>query len=217
MLYLLRHGQTDWNTEPARCQGWADVPLNDVGRQQARAEGRRLADRGVRLVVTSHLLRARQTAELARDELVAAAAAGPSAHEDPEALVPIIVDERLAETRRGDWEGRTFTDIVRDDPEGWRRYRERPETFRFPGGESLLEQQRRVLAGLRDVAAQRRVALLVTHGGSIRLIRAFVEGRGLADYHHLRLENGDVLALPCTGLVERVQGFLAEQSQEESR
>jgi broad specificity phosphatase PhoE len=72
MLYLLRHGQTDWTIRPTRCQGWVDVPVNDVGREQARAEAERLANHGIRRVVTSHLLRARETAQIVRTTLEAA-------------------------------------------------------------------------------------------------------------------------------------------------
>ena len=68
-LYVVRHGQTDWNLEPARCQGWAEVPLNATGRRQAREEGVRLLDAGVELMITSHLLRARQTAEIISEAL----------------------------------------------------------------------------------------------------------------------------------------------------
>ena len=68
-IYLLRHGQTDWNVEPARCQGWADVPLNETGRAQARDRGRALRGRGLELIVTSHLRRARETAAIVREEL----------------------------------------------------------------------------------------------------------------------------------------------------
>ncbi len=213
LLYLIRHGQTDWNVEPARCQGWADVPLNEDGREQARTQARTLAGRGIGLIVTSHLLRARQTAEIIRAELEArersngaAVCPGPP---EPDG-VPLLVDERLAETRRGDWEGRRFSDIIRDDPQTWRRYREHPESFRFPGGESLAEHQRRVLAAVRDVAADGRTAALVTHGGSIRLVRAFLEGGGIETVHRMPVANGGIVEVPTAGLTERIEAFLSE-------
>jgi len=212
-LYLVRHGQTDWNVEPARCQGWADVPLNEHGRAQARAEARSLAGRGIERIVTSHLLRARQTAEIILAELGsveppvgAVAGSGP---EGP-ARVRLLVDERLAETRRGDWEGRRFTDIMRDDPQRWRSYREHPESFRFPGGESLVEQQRRVLAAVRDAVAGGRTAALVTHGGSIRLFCAFLEGCGIEALPRMTVATSDVVEVPAAGLAERIDAFLSE-------
>jgi len=215
MILLLRHGQTDWNVEPARCQGWADVSLNEAGRAQARDQGRALRGRGLELIVTSHLARARETAELVREELLSepdaaaqsvatAGAAGPPAGR----AIPLIVDPRLAETHRGDWETRLFAEIVAGEPDAWSLYREHPDTFRFPGGESLAEQQRRVLACLRDVALDGRQTLLVTHGGSIRLVRCFLEGRSIATFHQDSTHNGGVEELPVAGLAQRIGTFL---------
>jgi len=85
-ILLLRHGETDWNREPARCQGWAEVHLNENGRAQARDQGRALAGRGIELIVTSHLARARETAEIVRTQL------GGD--------VPLIVDTARRKLRR---------------------------------------------------------------------------------------------------------------------
>jgi broad specificity phosphatase PhoE len=209
-LYLVRHGQTDWNLEPARCQGWAAAPLNSTGRAQARELGETLRGAGIELIVTSHLLRARQTAEELREELREGLREkrreerrGELGHD-----VLLTVDRRLAETDRGAWQGRTFTSIARDEPVAWAAYREHPETFRFPRGESLAEQQRRVLAAVRDAALTGHVALLVTHGGSIRLLRAFLDGRGIAAFHDVKVPNGEVLELDATGLAARIGAFL---------
>jgi len=210
MILLLRHGQTDWNVEPARCQGWADVPLNETGRAQARDQGRALRGRGLELIVTSHLPRARETAAIVRAELLAdtpdplSRAAGDSSG-DP---LPLIVDPRLAESDRGRWESRAFAEIMASEPEAWRAYRERPGSFRFPGGESLAEQQRRVLACVRDVALDGRRALLVTHGGSIRLVRCFVEGRGIDTFHQDATHNGALDEVGDDDLAQRIESFL---------
>jgi broad specificity phosphatase PhoE len=193
-LFLVRHGQTDWNREPARCQGWAEVELNEEGRAQARDLGRALAGRAVELVVASHLVRARETAELIHAELGGE--------------LPFIVDPRLAETHRGEWETRRFSSIMREGPDRWRHYREHPEAFRFPGGESLGIQQRRVLACLRDCALDGRTAVLVTHGGSIRLTRCFLEGRGIDAFHASTTANGHVDEVGADGLAERIDAYL---------
>jgi broad specificity phosphatase PhoE len=204
-LFLLRHGQTDWNVEPARCQGWQDVGLNETGREQARARGRALRGRGVELIVSSHLRRALETAELVREELLAA---GDEVDSGGVADLPLVVDPRLAETQRGRWEGRLFVDIIREEPAEWRAYREHPETFRFPGGESLAEQQTRVLAALRDAALDGRTPLLVTHGGAIRLVRRFLDVRGAEALHTPATTNGGVEEILESGLVERIDAAL---------
>ncbi len=221
MILLLRHGQTDWNLEPARCQGWAGVPLNETGRAQARDQGRALRGRGLELIVSSHLARAHETAELVRDSLleesagdvVPAGAAGTKTGPQPQDPLPLVVDPRLAETDRGGWEGRPFAEIVAAEPDAWRHYREHPGTFRFPGGESLAEQQLRVLACLRDVALDGRRALLVTHGGSIRLARSFLGGRGMNAFDQDEAHNGALAEVDPAGLAERIERFLLETAQ----
>ncbi len=193
-LLLVRHGQTDWNREPARCQGWAEVELNDAGRAQARDLGRALEGRGVQLVVSSHLVRARETAEIVHAQLGGE--------------LPFVIDPRLAEAHRGEWETRRFSSIMSEEPEVWQDYREHPQTFRFPGGESLEIHQRRVLASLRDCALDGRTALLVTHGGSIRLARCFLEGHGLDAFHATRADNGGIDEVRTEGLAARIDAYL---------
>ena len=63
ILYLARHGETDWNAA-GRWQGQSDVPLNDLGRDQARRLGEALRDKGVTAIVSSDLSRARETATM---------------------------------------------------------------------------------------------------------------------------------------------------------
>ena len=193
-ILLIRHGETDWNREPARCLGWAEVGLNETGRAQARDQGRALAGLGLELIVSSHLRRARETAEIVRGELGG---------------LELVLDPRLAETHRGEWEQRLYAEIMAEDAGTSREYREHPETFRFPGGESLADQQRRVLAALRDVARDGRATLVVTHGGSIRLTRCFLDGRGLADFHESGIANGGADEVPAAGLAERIGEALA--------
>jgi phosphoserine phosphatase len=199
VLYFVRHGETDWNREPTRCQGWADVPLNDAGRRQAREQGSRLRGAGIQTIVSSHLRRAAETAELIREELGG--------------WLPLQLDERLAETRRGRWEGRTYADIMDEEPEQWRCYREQPQEFCFPAGESLVDQQRRMLAAVREVAAEGRTTLVVTHGGSIRLLLAFLDDAGVQAFHTMTVANSDLLEVPCEGLAAHIDAFLAAPAQ----
>jgi broad specificity phosphatase PhoE len=151
-IWLARHGETDANAE-GRVQGSIDEPLNDRGREQARAlaqEARRL---NLRALYTSQLRRARETAEIVGAELGLEA----------------IVDERFAESHRGDWEGRLIADIKRTDPDAWQGSLALESAgFRFPGGESLEEHAARVEAALADVAAGPLPALVVCHGGTMR-------------------------------------------------
>ena len=87
-LYIIRHGETVWNTE-GRLQGRADIELNENGIRIARVTARGMADIPFDLAITSPLKRARQTAELVLDDR----------------NVPILEDARLEEITFGEWEG----------------------------------------------------------------------------------------------------------------
>jgi broad specificity phosphatase PhoE len=181
MILLARHGQTDDNVEPVRVQGSRDVPLNDTGRAQARALAARVRAEqpDVAALWSSQLVRARETAEIVGTEL---------------GLEP-RVDARLAETARGDWEGRRWDEIATADPEGVAAWRRAGAGFRFPGGESLAEQQARVLAALADVRAAASPALVVCHGGSIRVALCAADPRGLDAFHAWDVPNGTLVRL----------------------
>ena len=135
MILLARHGETEFNVPPQRFMGRTDEPLNDRGREQARALAAAVKDRGLAAIWSSQLARARETAE------IVGAAVG----------VTPRVDERFAESHRGRWEGRRWADVEREEPEAWAAWRRGGADFRFPEGESLAEHQERVLAGLDAV------------------------------------------------------------------
>jgi probable phosphoglycerate mutase len=182
VIWLARHGETDFNREPARVQGHTDVGLNPRGREQARALAVRIAA-GERptSIYTSHLLRARETAAIL----------GAGVGVEP------VVDERLAESRRGVWEGRLWADIRRTDPEGYAAWRGAGAGFRFPGGESLAEQMERVVACLTDVARAPGAlpAVVACHGGTIRVALCHTHPRGLDVFHDWDVPNGALIGL----------------------
>ena len=173
MILLARHGETDDNREPIRIQGSRDTPLNPAGHRQAAELADRVAGEGIRSLYTSQLLRARQTADVVGERL---------------GLEP-IVDARFAEADRGQLEGRYWKDVARDDPELYAAWRAAGADFRFPGGESLGEQMQRVLAGLEDVRAGELPALVVCHGGSIRVALCARDGRDLHAFHDFEVPN----------------------------
>jgi broad specificity phosphatase PhoE len=179
-LYLARHGETNDNREPIRVQGFTDTPLNDTGRRQAAELAERVAPLGIVSLWTSDLSRARETADIvgARLEL------------EPRP------DARLREANRGEWEGHRFIDIEREQPERYDAWRRAGNGFRFPGGESLRDQLERVLAALADVRASGELpALVVCHGGSIRVALCARDPRGLDAFHDFEVPNVGVFEL----------------------
>ena len=107
-IYMIRHGQTDWNAQ-IRMQGQKDIPLNDTGRRQASGNGRALqallGDDAEKFdFVASPLHRTRETMELIR-EAMGLARSG------------YRMDDRLKEVSFGDWEGYTMAELEREMPE----------------------------------------------------------------------------------------------------
>ena len=179
-VVLARHGETNDNREPIRVQGFRDTPLNEVGREQARELAERVAGDGFRSLWSSDLTRARDTA------LTVGARIGLEPRLDP----------RLREANRGRWEGRLFVEIEQDEPELYAAWRRAGAEFRFPGGESLTEQLHRVMAALDDVCAAGELpALVVCHGGSIRVVLCEHDPRGLDAFHDFTVPNVALVAL----------------------
>ncbi len=190
MILLARHGETDDNVPPLRFQGQRDTPLNDNGRAQARELAERVAalDPPVASLWASDLSRARETAEIVGARI---------------GLAPSL-DERLREGWRGEWEGFLFEEIERSDPERYAAWRN-PDAeigFRFPGGESLAEQQARVLACLSEIASIEGAspALVVCHGGSIRALLCRQDPRGLAAFHDFAVPNVALVPVEAAAL-----------------
>jgi broad specificity phosphatase PhoE len=180
LILLARHGETDDNVPPARVQGWRDVPLNERGREQARRLAVAAARDEPRALWSSHLLRARETAEIVGAEL------GLEAR----------LDARLAESNRGAWEGRLLDDVRREEPDLWAAWRRAGAEFRFPGGESLEEHMRRVSHALDEIAMGHSPALVICHGGTIRCAFARGNPRGLDAFHELEVPNAELMRLP---------------------
>jgi probable phosphoglycerate mutase len=179
-LYLARHGETNDNREPIRVQGFTDTPLNETGRKQAAELAERVAPLGIASLWSSDLSRASETAKIVGDRL---------------GLEPRL-DARLREANRGEWEGYRFIDIEREQPERYAAWRRAGEVFRFPGGESLRDQLERVMAALDDVRAGGELpALVICHGGSIRVALCARDPRGLDAFHDFEVPNVGVFEL----------------------
>lgn len=168
-ILLLRHGETTWNRE-GRMQGWAPTPLTDRGREQARRAGAAIADAyAVDRIVASDLRRTRETTA----ELL-------SAGLEPTAPEPAF-DRRWRERSFGDLQGLTVEAVFEGHPEysllhsGVAGARATP-----PNGESLIDTHERVIDGWEELVAEgdpKETVLVVTHGGPLFLLLAYVRGQ----------------------------------------
>jgi broad specificity phosphatase PhoE len=143
-VLLVRHGETDWNREH-RWQGWADVPLNELGRRQAVELAARLRGVPLEAVYSSDLRRAYETAEL-----VAA-----------EHGLPVVADSGLREIDVGSWSGLTKPEIDERFGGEWPADAETDD-----------EHTARVRAAVSRILREHPTGtvLLVTHGGTMRAL-----------------------------------------------
>ncbi len=167
LLWLVRHGQTEWN-RIGRYQGQADEPLNAAGIAQAHELASRLANEPFDAIVSSDLSRARQTAEIIAGTL------GMS----------IILDPRLREIDQGEWEGMYFTDLVSRFEQELLKHHGDP-SIGPPGGETVTQVAIRANAAADDIARNYPggKVLVVSHGLTISTLLASARGTPLSEVY----------------------------------
>lgn len=163
-IILVRHGQTAWNKDE-RIRGRSDIPLDEVGLEQAQATARYIAARWpLTAVYASPLQRAMDTAR------AIAAAQGL----EPQPL-PGLLDLSF-----GRWEGLPIPEVQARYPDLWRAWLEAPHTVHFPDGECLDDVRERSTAALRDVVNRHpgETVALVAHRVVNQVLLCAVLGLG---------------------------------------
>lgn len=178
-VHLVRHGETDWNTE-GRLQGHTDIPLNTRGIEHANAAARALAGRPITAVISSDLARAQQTA------VPIATQAG----------VPLIRDPALRERHYGSAEGRLNTDLDREFG-GKLHERWADHDFAFEGGETRREAHVRLAQFFSRLLATPPAGeiVVVSHGGALRVARGVLERVAVEDLPKWAFKNGEVTTI----------------------
>ncbi|MEQ1717834.1 MAG: histidine phosphatase family protein [Hyphomicrobium sp.] len=181
-LYLIRHGETDWN-RAQRYQGQADIPLNDKGRLQAARNGDALKHLMPSIAtadfVSSPLSRADETMEILRRSLGLPAG---GFRREPE----------LMELHYGHWEGQLAAELPRTDPIGLAEKIADPFGWRPNGGESYADLMVRTARWLASVT---RDTVAVTHGGVTRVARGTLMGLDTREVPMLDVPQDRVLVL----------------------
>ena len=175
MLYIMRHGKTDWNAEK-RLQGRTDVPLNEEGRQMARNAREEYKDINFDICYCSPLIRARETAELLLE--------GRN--------VPIVFDDRLMEMSFGIYEGKANCAKAPDSP--IRTFFKKPEEYKgVENGETFDELFKRTGDFLKEVIepelAKGKDIIIVGHGAMNSSIICQVRGLSIKDFWSEDIEN----------------------------
>ena len=150
-LYLIRHGQTDWNLE-GKIQGRTDIPLNQTGLEQAAMLAKGMEHRPVTRIFSSPLKRALQTAQIIGESRNA----------------PVEIVEDLQEVDFGRWEGLTWEQARQQDPEIYKRWLLNPVEAAPPGGELQDEVRRRMGRAVRTLMERMDGdAAVVSHGAAL--------------------------------------------------
>ncbi len=155
-LYIIRHGQTDWNIAK-KIQGRQDIPLNGRGRYQAGCLKKAMEDRPVTAVFSSPQIRAMETAK-------AVASSSGSV------VIPV---KDLMEINYGSWEGKTEEELLQEDRALYEAWWSHPAETAPPGGESISQVNERCQQAWKEIKPQLTGdAAIVAHGG---LLAHFME------------------------------------------
>ena len=176
-LYVVRHGETEYNAH-GRFAGSTDVPLNGVGYTQAGQLAEKLSEISFDRIVTSPMLRARQTADIINR--------GRS--------LPLAVMDGFAERNMGVYEGLTRSEAKERYPQTWARMSSKGLDEGPDGGETIRQCEERVCFALKELihASGSKTVLLVCHGFVARLINRHFLQLDDDEMHSFSLDNCEV-------------------------
>lgn len=186
-IYLLRHGQTDWNLEQ-KIQGHLDIPLNETGRKEALICLEKIVSFDINNIVSSDLIRAKESAQIINEKL----------------HLPICFDSRLREIHFGDLQGRIIQGIKQNE---WDVFNKKPRQL---NAESLNDVYHRVKSFFDEIDNAKNT-LVVTHGGVIRMAKYLSQNPHSFDWNeyektalHLKIKNTEVFKWSKNSLLERI-------------
>jgi probable phosphoglycerate mutase len=187
-ILLIRHGETDWNTEK-RLQGHLDIGLNAEGLRQAQALGLALLNEPLDAIYASDLQRAKHTAK---------------AIATPRGMV-VQTDVGLRERCYGAFEGLRHVDISERYPQEFAAWRAREMDARYPDGQNVAETLRefstRVLHAIIGIAsrANHKKIAIVTHGGVLECVYRDATGIGYAPPRDFDILNASINRIVWNG------------------
>ncbi len=172
MIYLVRHGQTDWNKRKI-IQGLANtIGLNETGKKQAISLSRYFANKHLSQIISSPLERAYQTAQIIAKEK----------------NMKVFVDTHFKEIDYGIWSGKTGKEVKKMYPKEWEAFVNDPENFKFGKGESIKNFYRRVSMGIERLKNEGDI-LIVTHVNPIRVILSYILHIPIKNMYSIHIEN----------------------------
>ncbi|MDH7499397.1 MAG: histidine phosphatase family protein [candidate division NC10 bacterium] len=183
-IYLIRHGETV-SSYDGRGYGQTDLPLSEWGRQQMARLGQRLLPMPPQKIYCSDLARSRESAQILGR---------------PWGLTPIICPE-LREIHMGLWEGLSYEEIRRLDPEKAAQWATASLAFHFPEGEGLRDLKSRVLPAYQKLIEEAgdEIFAIVGHAGPNRVILCHALGICLSHFWRLGQDHGGLSIIDYHG------------------
>ncbi len=180
-IYLVRHGQTEWNRE-LRFRGRADVALDENGRRQASAIADALMGKDISAIYTSPLKRSIETAR----------PAATAFH------LNIVTLQGFIDINYGEWEGLAYDEVRQRYANLCRKWEGRPHLVKFPNGESLEEVKRRSFSAFMKVVAENsgKSILIIPHRVINKVLLCAVLGLSNAHFWSIRQDTG------CINVIE---------------
>ena len=154
-IYIVRHGQTEWNLL-GKTQGHGNSDLTPKGIEQAELLADSMTKYPIDYIYSSDLGRAYQTAEIIGNKL----------------SIEVEKTEALREMNFGTWEGRIIKDIIEEDPELYKMWRNEPHLAKIPQGETLSQIKKRTDAFIKEINEKYdgKHIVLVTHSLCARIM-----------------------------------------------
>jgi uncharacterized phosphatase len=196
LFYVVRHGQTEWNRDNNRYCGSSDIPLSDLGQEQAEQLAQFLQHTPIDLIYSSPLQRARATAQ-------------PTASVHS---LPIHIDPRISEIHFGQWEGMRIEQIQELSPDLFENWVTNPtHTIAGASGETAAEVFERMNSFFNETSLkhpEKRV-LVLSHSTAIRIYLAGMLAMPFSSYRQLVQSNAGVSVLesPAIGAPMRLLHF----------
>jgi probable phosphomutase (TIGR03848 family) len=187
-VLLIRHGTNDYVKNGLLAARTVGVHLNEEGRAQAEALAQRLADTQITAIYMSPLERTRETA----------APLGGCLGLEPQILLEVL------ESDCGEWTGQKLEDLRKLD--NWRQVQAHPSAFRFPGGESFLDIQTRMVGALTRLSTEHaeQTIAIVTHSDPIKVAVAYYMGMALDLFQRLDIAPASITELDFSPMQTRL-------------
>ncbi len=189
-LFLIRHGQTDWNTK-GKIQGNSDIELNDIGVKQAEELSKKLLAENYSFskIYSSSLKRAAKTAEILSENT----------------NIEYITIDGIKEMNFGLWEGLSWSEVKDKYPSEYEEWFIKRRYTKTPKGESYQDMLDRVLMAIYKIINENSEnVVIVTHSAVIMSIQCYLTNTSFDQMTKFKTDNGSVIEIDSDLLIEKL-------------